>query len=490
MYNAVQNHMGRNVNVVTFLYFVTLCVFYRFHYYVPDFDLYSGFQHNFGHFSKDGFSTLFVKISSRIAHYPASPFIIASMLFMASGFFAVNFLAFRYIGTNIRSVLVCIFISSCGIWYYLSGKVYYDFPFTVFSFSIVIYILLKVYFSETDKSALVYLFGMACGFMLSWKPYNIFILSGLFSFLVCDEKLKTRFLNSLLNPLRLLTAVFLFALGYALGNYSFFYSVEKTVLGISAYPAQSDFMTFLFERDGKIWDHVNSLGYTFSNINILSLFIVIIIIPLVTKRYLCLVLNSINFSLFYIYISYFSPGYPWHGFCYSLSVLLGLISACQKNESLGAMREKVLTCLLAGSAAVQVVVTFLYYVPQQAYWIEQDDQTYNTLRQKSFEIYENVQNVAGKLQGSISVSCDFNRFITYENEGKNKLIPAYQSDNPQAWEKLEREKFGSGDAVYRIRIVPSGMLYMGNIYSIDMSGYSQISQTAYSGYSIYIYKKI
>ncbi|GBQ63338.1 hypothetical protein AA0474_0256 [Acetobacter lovaniensis NRIC 0474] len=154
------------------------------------------------------------------------------------------------------------------------------------------------------------------------------------------------------------------------------------------------------------------------------------------------------------------------------------------------MREKVLTCLLAGSAAVQVVVTFLYYVPQQAYWIEQDDQTYNTLRQKSFEIYENVQNVAGKLQGSISVSCDFNRFITYENEGKNKLIPAYQSDNPQAWEKLEREKFGSGDAVYRIRIVPSGMLYMGNIYSIDMSGYSQISQTAYSGYSIYIYKKI
>ncbi|OUI99402.1 hypothetical protein HK20_01955 [Acetobacter sp. DsW_54] len=135
--------------------------------------MYSGFQHNFGHFSKDGFSTLFVKISSLIAHYPASSFIIASMLFMASGFFAVNSLAFKYIGKNVNSVIVCIFVSSCGIWYYLSGKVYYDFPFTVFSLAITIYILLKAYFSETHKPVLFYLFGMACGFMLSWKPYNI-----------------------------------------------------------------------------------------------------------------------------------------------------------------------------------------------------------------------------------------------------------------------------------------------------------------------------
>lgn len=485
----MQNYMERNVTVLTFLYFLLLFVFYRFHYYVPDFELYSGFQHNFGHFSKDGFSTLFVKISSLIAHYPASSFIIASMLFMASGFFAVNSLAFKYIGKNVNSVIVCIFVSSCGIWYYLSGKVYYDFPFTVFSLAITIYILLKAYFSETHKPVLFYLFGMACGFMLSWKPYNIFILSGLFSFILCDAKLRTLLLNILLSPLKLLKATILFALGYVLGNYSFLYSVEKTVLGISAYPAQSDFMTFLFDRDGKIWDHVNSLGYNYSNINVISLFIVAILIPVVTKRYLCLFLNIVNFVLFYNYIFRFSPGYPWHGFCYSLCVILGLISACQKSELLNALRKKILTCLLVGAAAAQVAVTFLYYIPQQAYWIEQDDETYNALRQKSFEIYGNVQTVAENLHGKVFVSCDFNRFITYRNGRKNKLIPAYQSDNPQAWEKLEREKFNSGDDTYIIRIVPSSMLYLANIYAIDMSGYSQISQTEYPGYSFYIYKK-
>jgi hypothetical protein len=153
------------------------------------------------------------------------------------------------------------------------------------------------------------------------------------------------------------------------------------------------------------------------------------------------------------------------------------------------MRKKILTCLLVGAAAAQVAVTFLYYIPQQAYWIEQDDETYNALRQKSFEIYGNVQTVAENLHGRVFVSCDFNRFITYRNGRKNKLIPAYQSDNPQAWEKLEREKFNSGDDTYIIRIVPSSMLYLANIYAIDMSGYSQISQTEYPGYSFYIYKK-
>ena len=115
-------------------YFCFLKGYYIRGYEVPDYFLYHSFSvENLP--ARDGFSSLFILISSQlIQNYSLIHYLMLLMMTLSLAIF--NFGFFRI---SRALFLRCIFIAfnfSFGCWWYFYGKIYYEFPFIAFTYSL------------------------------------------------------------------------------------------------------------------------------------------------------------------------------------------------------------------------------------------------------------------------------------------------------------------------------------------------------------------
>lgn len=501
--------------LLSLLYVMCLFPIYLNDFLVPDMRLYSSFVQR-GSASKDGFSSLFIAISGLINLWP-SGLLIFSLLSMASCMF---FLAYFYkklfsCGDWKIDVLVVTAIYSCSIWYYLYGKLFYDFPLTAANLSAVLYMITRIWNEDGKKRDIGWYFlCVLLGLLLSWKPYNIFICTGLAILMLCIEKGRKIYLQNLCAVKTFLCSVLSFLFGYLVGNFNFFLSPIETIEGLQAYHASYDFHKFLFFNGRIIWDHVNAFPFQFSSMLVSTAIVILFIIPVILKKYEYLVTSVFMSLCFYVFISHYSPGYPWHGFPFAVFILLQFIFL--SGEISTGTRKKAFICISCLFILLQTFICFSFYIPKQIKWIKTTKDSIEVCQKYENEIYEKTQRIIEKYGNNYCIDLSIKRFTVYPKgplhlKQRNKDSIYLYADNYIFADCLETSDYNSWNELYKngqakvsrtpkalpafneieyvIYIVPNCFLSLAECANINKySSYEKLDEFNGSEYYILIYK--
>lgn len=163
------------------LYFFFLLRYYLIEYYVPDFRLYFDMALE-GSKAQDGFSSLFLWFAAFAASIPVFLSVFCLLLMTLSMINISIFINFLFKKINLYYCISLLVLYSCGAFYYFYGKIFYDFPFTAFTYSMCLLIARKLYSKllfigggkqipvALTKSGSCYVFGMGSCF-----PGNLII---------------------------------------------------------------------------------------------------------------------------------------------------------------------------------------------------------------------------------------------------------------------------------------------------------------------------
>ena len=69
---------------------------------------------------------------------------------------------------------------SCCAFYYFYGKIFYDFPFSYYTYTLCLIVISTIKWDDIEQvnnKKKWYLLCGLVGFCLSWKPYNIFMIA-------------------------------------------------------------------------------------------------------------------------------------------------------------------------------------------------------------------------------------------------------------------------------------------------------------------------
>lgn len=396
-------------------YFCFLFGFYNIDYFVPDFRLYNSMALT-NRKAADGFSSLFIWLASLCNIMPKFMTFACLALLSLSIF---NILLFYYdiFWENIQKfILVVIICLSCGAWYYFYGKVFYDVPFSVYSYSLCFLALAKLYKNrEYRKKAQAwwYILTYLLGLMMSWKPYNIFMLSGMGLLILAYDEFRKEAFASVNNIKKFFASVILFFAGYITGNFNLLLFPHETVEGIKAYPASYIFSDFILDKHWIIWDHINNLPFSISVFSIVFLVFAGIIWPIVIKKLRYLWISLFMFGAFALYISFFSPGFTWHGFSYGFYfIIYTLILVKETRQEI--LYRHVFRALLIFTITIQGIVNFGYYIPVQARWAVSTEKAIDVLENQETEIFKNVsQLVDGFGESTYMIECAVKRYRPY-----------------------------------------------------------------------------
>lgn len=461
------------------LYFVVMLKFYLINYYVPDFRAYESF-YEAGYPAKDGFSSLFIWIAQFAATHPRRLNIFC-LLLLTFAFINILFGVCIMLNNSIAKwILGFLFTIVSGSWYYFYGKIFYDFPFSVFSYSIGFVMtidLLKRLEAKNNNNKVIYtewyFLLWILGFMMSWKPYNIFMLIGLFmlaintrsgyEFILCGGGRLKRIRNIIL------TAV-CFIAGYFSGNFGVFYKPKETLEGIRAYKASSDFISFLFKGLYHIWDHVNSVSFDRGIISVISILSVMIIIPLILKKWKFLCISLFMFFAYSLYIYELSPGYLWHGLpigIFAISYTVFLLNDID-NKDIQSKTAIAFYVIFAVSIFYQGFNCFGKYIPQQIMWHNKTEEAEQVLEDNYSDISESVAKYYSELtKAGYSVTYD-NAVKRYRpciyNNGVKFVDPlefmTIMHTPEKAWITDIRELPNTDYVIY---VVPNAMLEIDDI---------------------------
>lgn len=479
------------------IYFAFMFRFYMIDYNVPDFRAYESFFEA-GCLAKDGFSTLFIWIAHFAATHPhrLTVFCLGILtLALVNMLFGVNML----LKENLHKWLIGILFSVvCGCWYYFYGKIFYDFPFSAFTYSVgfvlVVDLLKGLENNRTDKKiAVEWLVIMVIfGFMMSWKPYNIFLLVGLWLLAINNKACSAFFWNIFKKPLKILTTVICFVIGYIAGNYGLLVNPIDTLIGIKAYPANSDFIDFLFNGIERIWDHVNCVSFNKGIIAVISVCAVMFLIPLILKKwtYVCISLVMLFGDALYIYEC--SPGFLWHGLPYGLFILSYVIFLLRDIEegSISRNSRKFIYEIFAIAMIYQGYNCFFNYIPMQINWFDKTEDAIAVLE-------ENYLDIASAIEDYYYQITDAGYSVTYDNAvkryrpcsylGGTKFVDPLEymiinNDTDKAWITDIRE---STDTDFVIYVVPDAMLEIDDVAcSRKYDNDNVITTTSGDGYEI------
>lgn len=382
-------------------YFLLLFRFYHVTYYAPDLRLYVTMAQE-NKKAADGFSSLFIWFASLCSIMPEF------MTYLSLGllcFSIFHILIFYYVvlWENIQKfILVTVICLSCGVWYYFYGKLFYDIPFSVYNYSLCLLAFMKLYENREDRKKaqlwwylLVYLLGL----MLSWKPYNVFMACGVGLLALAYDEFRKEALMALNSVKKVSISVALLLAGYITGNFNLLRFPKETIEGIQAYPATYEFSKFLSNKHRILWDHVNDLPFSITVFSVLFLVVVGIVWPIVIKKFRYLAISLFMFGALALFISNFSRGYAWHGFCYGFFVITYCLILVKetKPEVLGGC---IFRLLLAVTILVQCVVNFGYYIPTQASWEKRTEEAIAVLEENETEIFEHVTQLVEGFGGA------------------------------------------------------------------------------------------
>ena len=376
-------------------YFFAMLRFYLIEYHVPDFRLYGSMAVG-NRKAADGFSSLFIWFAAISRIMPRTVAVACLFMLSASIF---NFLAFyiRSFYTSLRRFfLVLCMMFSCGIWYYFYGKIFYDFPFSVFTYSLCLVQIAKIIEKKRENTDFlrdwILLFALF-GLTLSWKPYNVFMLAGLLLCALAKSETRTLIATQLVQIRVTVVSAIAFVAGYVFGNFNLLVSPRATIKGIMAYPASYNFREFLYGKHRIIWDHVNDLPFCITVFSLSALFILFVVVPIVSKRKKYVPIFAVMFFLLRAYIKHFSPGYAWHGLPFGVFLLTLLLFYLSEKEAF-AKPARILFCLALG---IQACVTFGLYLPTQTRWHNATQKAISVLETQNTKILNDVEALVSEL---------------------------------------------------------------------------------------------
>ena len=371
------------------LYFLFLLRFYLIDYQVPDFRLY-GSMAVANRKAADGFSSLFIAAISRIA--PKAITVLCLSL-LSAGIFNLLFFYLNAFYKNFRRfIFVLLLTFSCGCWYYFYGKIFYDFPFSAFSYSLCLLqvgkIIAKNRNGESAEKNWLCFFVLA-GFTLSWKPYNVFMLAGLLFLALAKTETRKILCAFFLNAKNIAASVATLVLGYCVGNFNLLVSPIETVRGIQTYPASFRFREFMYGKSRIIWDHVCDLPFNQTVFALSTLVLLFVLIPLLSGRKKYVPVFLAMMFLFRFYIKHFSPGYAWHGLVFGVFLLTAVLFVFSEKEPF----PKSAKIISVVALCIQFFVTFGFYLPTQIRWHTETQKAIRVLEEQNGEILSDVENL-------------------------------------------------------------------------------------------------
>lgn len=490
-------------------YFFLLFQFYRIEYYAPDLRLYvSMAQQN--NKAADGFSSLFIWFASLCSIMPE----FMTYLCLAMLCFSIfGFLIFYYVvlWENIRKfILVTVICLSCGVWYYFYGKLFYDIPFSVFNYTLCLLVFMKRYVNRDEgKKAQPwwYLLAYLLGLLLSWKPYNVFLACGVGLLALAYDEFRKEVLISLNSAQKIGISVFLLLAGYLTGNFNLLRFPKETIEGIQAYPAAYDFSDFLFGKHRILWDHVNDLSFTTTVFSVGFLLLAGIVWPIFIKKLRYLAISLFMFGALALFISNFSRGYAWHGFCYGFFMITYCLILVRETKQ-EALRGCIFRVLLFGTILVQCIVNFGFYIPIQARWEKRTEEAIQVLEDNETEIFQYVTQLAdGFGESTYVIDNAVKRYRPYAPmvlwlrpvsvgqpyivaENRELVDPLYYMDYDGWSELYARENCVQREEAsdYVIFIIPNIFKNMGDV--ADIHKYDKrplVTTIREAAYTIYVY---
>lgn len=375
-------------------YFLFLFRFYNIDYFVPDFRLYNSMAVT-NRKTADGFSSLFIWMAALCSMMPKFMTFI-SLIMMSLAIFNIVLFYYEIFWENLQKfILMVALCMSCGAWYYFYGKIFYDVPFSVYNYSLCLLAFMRVYINRLDRNKAQswwYILMFTSGLLLSWKPYNIVMLAGAGLLLLAYDDFRKEVLLSLMGIRRTSISIAIFIAGYITGNFNILLFPRETIEGIEAYKASCPFNYFMFDKFRIIWDHINDLPFSISVFSAVFLIFIGIVWPIIIKKIRYLWLSLFMFGAFALYISYFSPGYAWHGFGYGFYLITYMIFLVKETDW-RVINSRAIRFVFILAILVQYVVNFGYYIPTQIRWGVITQKSIEILENKEADIYAHVSNL-------------------------------------------------------------------------------------------------
>lgn len=493
--------------LVSLAYFILMLRFYCVRYHVPDFRLYGEFALN-GYPAKDGFSSLFIWIAGLSRIMPGVIVVLCLGMLACSVFHFLYFYAACFYDGIRNYVIIVIATISCGCWYYFYGKLFYDFPFSVYTYSLGMCVFAKVlnrYRERVPAQKEWYVFCMLMGLTLSWKPYNIFMLAGLGILILLKDETRMLVFSQIHVRKKFLYSAGMVLLGYLAGNYNLLISPKETADGIRAYRAGYSFFAFLFQKDRIIWDHVGDLPFHISVYSFLAMAAILFVLPAAVKRYRYLLAAVFLSGCFFFYITYFSPGYTWHGFPFGVFVITYIIFVISEDRKMHRGAYAVFAAVLF----LQISINFGINIPVQIRWHENTCEAVHILEEKENEIYDDVKMLAEQM-GDHTFTIDeavkryrimpvgtlnfykINLKQTYIVPDHTVFANPLEYTDYWSWMDLYQKPNYSYDAnacEYVIYIIPDCFKRMGDAADIHCHDFrKKCKEESGDGYSIYVYQ--
>lgn len=465
--------------VLMISYFDLVSPFYLERLYeVPDYFKFYVFAKD-GLPAQDGFSSLFIAISSQlIINYKLIHYL---SLFLMMAAITISLIAFVKVSKNLLQQIIYIaFLFSMGCWYYLYGKVFYEFPFIAFTFSILIY-LAKDYLAppqEASKGRANFdlrnfyprLFFVLCGFCISWKPHAIFPVFGLMVIASINNRsnIPKHFRN-------LLFITALIALGFFIGNYAIFTDFIGTVRGIRGYNSGTDVLKFLWSDKNSTWDHTNVLSFHSAVYSLWGSFFILFVSPFLVRSKKILLISNIVFPVLFLFVAYkFLPGYPHNAFPFSLYLAV-IVFYVVLN-----VRPGKATIVLYGGLlliiGLQGYSIFTSYIPQQESWAKSTKLATQVIEKNSTKIASQVSKIIHEHGPSYRIDLKVKR-----NSPLN-FYNALEMGAPSEWREIfKHECVPPCVAKYQIFIEPIDLYGIPNYQREDLS---RAQVTRYSEYVI------
>lgn len=446
------------------LYIKFAIPFYSLAYEVPDYFKYYGFAKE--HFpARDGFSSLFILISSHLIN--SYGLIHWSMLFLiAISLWLLNFTFSIVCKSGIKRFLFIVFTYSLGCWYYWYGKTFYEFPFIVFTYTVMLYLAKDFLIEEAHLTQirnpkrikslrLLFLLG---GFCLSWKAHALFPVMGLISLIWISNK---ALINSIKRS-QLLILAGVFCCGYLLGNFNLLFDFLGTIQGIRGYKTNANLLLFLLSDDKTAWDHINLYSFQSAIYWLPGAAFILLVTPLFVssaKRLLCL--NLFMTFFFLLVMGQFLSGLTWQGFPYAL-YFVALMFYVLVNAKITTYKAPIVWLTLV-FVIPQYYWLLTHYLPEQIVWQESTNRSIEDIKHDQEEILMQVQKII--LQNGSKYRID----LRLKRNSPIYFYNPLQVANSTGWNPIfEKECISPCIPSYQIYIEPYGLYSVKSYQSVEV----------------------
>lgn len=447
--SRAQQLFARNFLVVNafaiFIYVWAVTPFYSLPYEVPDYYKYYGFALE-GFPAKDGFSSLFLAISQHlITHYSLIHW--GSLFCLAASLWLFNYSFYCVNKDPLKRYLFLLFSYSLGSWYYLYGKIFYEFPFIAITFALLLYCA-KKFIGNSDAQDLrnnrpLYLCFLLAGFCLSWKAHAIFPLLGLFVLMSLNLSVRRYVYSKKIVGLGLF-----FIAGFLLGNFNLLIDFFGTLQGIRGYKTSSNVIEYLFDDDKLAWDHINLMSFNSAIYYLPSALFILLIAPLFAPKWRLVISLNLALCLFFLVVmGVFLSGLTWQGFPFSL-YLIALVFYVLAQAKVTKLTSP-LPLLFLFFISLQYFFLLQDYLPMQKKWLNATNLAISQLQENEEQILADVNRVIQRNGRFYRIDLRLKRNwpLNFNN--------ALQQQNPRGWNPIfQNECFAPCIPTYQIVIEP------------------------------------